>query len=248
LPETLRAYSGRGDGGFHAWYRLPYGVDLSFSGAITAGVDAKANRGFVVMPPSLHKATGKPYVWDETYPMAVAPAWLIERVKAKTTPGRSVEPVRAVASAFLANGGVEAARAMNRKLGSPCDDELLGACLLRHNVRRDGASGTLEHVVGLLENAGIDVADDPKGYRCRCPVHGGESDSSLLLSQGDRAVVAYCFGCRARIVDIAEAAGIPPKAFFGHSKEHLDAVMRDVRDCLTKTSHENAVAGASPLV
>ena len=61
LPETMTVLSGRGDGGMHRYYarpHAPHGIDLH----PRPGVDVKIN-GFMVMPPSLHPDTGKPYTW-----------------------------------------------------------------------------------------------------------------------------------------------------------------------------------------
>lgn len=76
LPPTLTCWSGRGDGGRHLWFRWrPVG-----DGARPArhpGVDVKMpGRGYVLMPPSIHPATGQPYRWEE-HPVADFPAALI---------------------------------------------------------------------------------------------------------------------------------------------------------------------------
>lgn len=40
------------------------------------------------------------------------------------------------------------------------------------------------------------------GYRCRCPVHGGDSPDALAIRDGDNGILVYCFaGCEFR--DIA---------------------------------------------
>jgi len=62
LPETLTSWSGRGDGGRHLWFKKP-AQEIS-SRQLPKGVDLKAGgRGYVIVPPSLHPATGKPYTW-----------------------------------------------------------------------------------------------------------------------------------------------------------------------------------------
>jgi len=65
LPDTLTSWSGRGDGGRHLWFHKP-AQEIS-SRQLPKGVDLKAGgRGYVIVPPSLHPATGKPYVWTGT--------------------------------------------------------------------------------------------------------------------------------------------------------------------------------------
>ncbi len=69
LPETLTARTG--GGGWHLWlaYRGP------LRGHLCEGVDLKGHRGYVVMPPSLHRS-GQRYRWATVAPTAPAPRWL----------------------------------------------------------------------------------------------------------------------------------------------------------------------------
>ena len=69
LPKTLTAWSGRGDGGRHLYFRRPAGTFTSTR--LPAGVDLKA-AGYLILPPSLHPATGRPYVWQDV-PVAQLP-------------------------------------------------------------------------------------------------------------------------------------------------------------------------------
>jgi hypothetical protein len=68
LPPTLTCVSGRGDGGFHAYYLRP-GGSLS-STRLPAGIDLKTN-GFMIVPPSIHPATGRPYRWIHRPPVGL---------------------------------------------------------------------------------------------------------------------------------------------------------------------------------
>jgi hypothetical protein len=90
LPETLMTISGRGDGGRHYFYCRPPGR-LSAK-RLGPGVDLKTSSGYVVLPPSIHPATGQPYMQIER-PVAAPPEWLIElllpeRIAPKTAPRR----------------------------------------------------------------------------------------------------------------------------------------------------------------
>lgn len=65
LPDTLTSWSGRGDGGRHLWFKKS--ARAISSRQLPKGVDLKAGgRGYVIVPPSLHPATGKPYSWTGT--------------------------------------------------------------------------------------------------------------------------------------------------------------------------------------
>lgn len=72
LPVTLIALTGRGDGGHHRYYLRPAG---KLKGRAGAGIDVKTN-GYMVMPPSIHPDTGRPYEWIDRDPVALPPTWV----------------------------------------------------------------------------------------------------------------------------------------------------------------------------
>ena len=82
LPETWTVLSG--GGGRHLYYRYPDGVDdiPSTIGEIAPNIDVKADRGYAVLPPSIHGTTGRAYTWEmslhpEDTPIADLPqAWI----------------------------------------------------------------------------------------------------------------------------------------------------------------------------
>ena len=74
LPDTLMTISGRGDGGRHLFFRRPRGK-LSFK-RLGPGIDIKTSTGYVVLAPSIHPETGRPYQRVDA-PVAAPPAWLI---------------------------------------------------------------------------------------------------------------------------------------------------------------------------
>jgi hypothetical protein len=85
LPHTVRAITGRRDGGLHYILRCP--VDLDFkNGRIGPGVDVKGDGGYGAVAPTVHPDTGHPYIWDpralpSTTPIAEAPAWLLDMLR-----------------------------------------------------------------------------------------------------------------------------------------------------------------------
>lgn len=81
--ETLTAYSGREDGGKHLLFFAPSGKLSSAklnswaqskkvgqqdpkSNRWISGIDIKTRGGYLVLPPSIHAATGKPYRWENS--------------------------------------------------------------------------------------------------------------------------------------------------------------------------------------
>jgi Bifunctional DNA primase/polymerase, N-terminal len=84
LPPTRVSISGRGDGGQHRWHLHPGGELTAM--ALGHGLDLKTHRGYVLLPPSRHPATGHPYQWDDPLqdPAALPAAW--RRLLAPTPP------------------------------------------------------------------------------------------------------------------------------------------------------------------
>jgi hypothetical protein len=77
LPKTLTAWSGRNDGGRHFYFLRPFGETTSMG--LPKGVDLK-RRGYCIIPPSIHPATGEPYRW-EYHPVATMPYALRELLR-----------------------------------------------------------------------------------------------------------------------------------------------------------------------
>jgi hypothetical protein len=76
LPLTRVSISGRGDGGRHCWFLHPGGALSAVR--LGAGLDLKTHTGYVLLPPSRHPTTGRPYQWaDPIMDPAPLPGWLV---------------------------------------------------------------------------------------------------------------------------------------------------------------------------
>ena len=62
---TLTATTGRPEGGFHLYYRLPEGASVTASD-IGRGTTVRCHTGYVVVPPSIHPS-GTRYTWDKSF-------------------------------------------------------------------------------------------------------------------------------------------------------------------------------------
>ncbi|MGH3265791.1 MAG: bifunctional DNA primase/polymerase [Trebonia sp.] len=103
LPHTLTTVSGRGDGGVHLFYRRPPGK-LSAK-RLGPGIDIKTSSGYVMLPPSTHPATGKPYVRIDR-PVVAPPHWLTALLRpepAQRTERRFTRPVRSLSGPSIAD-------------------------------------------------------------------------------------------------------------------------------------------------
>lgn len=91
MPATLRARTGRLEGGQHAYYRVPEGMKLKSSRG--GGIEVQYAGRYVIAPPSLHKS-GRRYEWVkdgdglETPIMPIEP-WLVEALGAREKEGRA---------------------------------------------------------------------------------------------------------------------------------------------------------------
>jgi hypothetical protein len=91
LPPTRTSLSGRGDGGQHRWFLHPGGTPSA--ARLGAGLDLKTHRGYVVLPPSRHPATGQPYQWAEpTLEPAPVPGWLARLLAPPAAPAVPARP------------------------------------------------------------------------------------------------------------------------------------------------------------
>jgi len=97
VDRTVTSVTGRGDGGGHRLYRRNGKKVKSVEGALGAGVDTKSEGGYILLPPSIHPDTGRPYAWapgrslDDMAPALLPPALgalcpEVDAVKAPTRP------------------------------------------------------------------------------------------------------------------------------------------------------------------
>ncbi|MCQ9386803.1 bifunctional DNA primase/polymerase [Brevibacterium moorei] len=99
LPRTLTSVSGRGDQGHHLWYRHPGGP--LYSRHLPEGVDLReGGRHYVIMPPSLHPATGRPYRWAPAPTgLATLPPAAIAKLRRPQAPPRDTARLASAAAA-----------------------------------------------------------------------------------------------------------------------------------------------------
>ena len=147
LPETLTTHSGRGTGGRHLWFLHP-GGQLS-SRRLPSGIDVKTHSGYVVAPPSLHPATGKPYRWEGDTPAHV-PAPLVELLRpVPARPARISRPPRPGVGDTHAQKAVYLARHVEQAPEGVRNDRLFWAAC---QALRDGHP---DETFDLLEGAAV---------------------------------------------------------------------------------------------
>lgn len=119
-----------GSGGAHLYYRHPGHRVLCSQGkpgqGLGPGVDVKADGGYVVLPPSIHPRTGRPYQWQHRDPVEMPPA-LVEACQPSAPPAPA--PVNGPISTRQAGG-----------ISYP--DRLLAVLLDRVHTAREGTRRT----------------------------------------------------------------------------------------------------------
>lgn len=82
LPITRQSRSSRGP---HFWFKTPIVPLQGTKSRIGPGLDVKAEKGYVVVPPSIHP-DGPAYCWVNDAPIVDAPSWLLVLARKPTPP------------------------------------------------------------------------------------------------------------------------------------------------------------------
>ena len=91
LPDTCRTSTGAGA---HYWFRHPGSSTVPTRTKLQPGLDLKADGGYVVAPPSVHRS-GSGYCWrrgPDGVTLADPPPWLLALICAPATNGRTAPP------------------------------------------------------------------------------------------------------------------------------------------------------------
>jgi Bifunctional DNA primase/polymerase, N-terminal len=150
LPPTWISSTGRG---WHLWFKYTAPIPSS-AGRIAPGIDARADNGYVVAPPSIHP-TGRAYTW--VTPLDGEPAeasgWLV--VLARRRPEPSISE-RAIAGIRRPEGkpGAYGAAALDREIA-----ELAATAPGSRNAALNCVAFRLFQLVAGGELDGRDVTD-----------------------------------------------------------------------------------------
>jgi hypothetical protein len=104
MPPTR--CSATGNDGWHLFYRHPGTPIPNSQSRVAPGIDVRGEGGYVVLPPSIHPATRRPYRWANTRPMAEMPPPLIAVTRPESAADVSSIPrVATVGRQPLRHGG-----------------------------------------------------------------------------------------------------------------------------------------------
>jgi bifunctional DNA primase/polymerase-like protein/uncharacterized protein DUF5906 len=95
-PKTLQVRTGRQEGGLHAYFSVPEGIEVESSAG--GGIEVQYTGHYVIAPPSLHKS-GKRYEWIKPEQIITPiPAWLVEALNARPRGSRAKRPKASAAN------------------------------------------------------------------------------------------------------------------------------------------------------
>jgi hypothetical protein len=162
LPDTMRAVSGRGDKGCHYYFTsavsMPHKVDIG------GGIDVLAD-GYVILPPSLHPASGQPYLWDmgpdEVAPHPL-PDWLVHLCLAGGIPKAHphvLEEGGVILQGHRTSALAQMAIRLRRVAG--CSEVMLLAALAEMNLSRCTPPKEYEKLVSIAHYVAGKYQPDP---------------------------------------------------------------------------------------
>src|SRR6185503_16505622 len=128
LPHTLMSHTG---GGGNDYFWLPPVLPVQNKAPLGEGLDVQAGGlSYLILPPSIHPDTGKPYLWDivdgpEDITPQLAPDWLevlVTQPQASTVPAKATAaPGAPIPMGMRDNTLIQLAGAM-RRVGSTVDE------------------------------------------------------------------------------------------------------------------------------
>ncbi len=183
LPRTLAQRTGSG---YHLVYAHPGVRIMSGPGKGGPGIDVKSDDAYIVVAPSIHPRTGRPYQWlgPLTDDLAPLPRYWVERLREPDRPKLPTRvPVEAVRGTRYAVGALrrQLAELLDAEEGKRNDTLNKSAFAMGQLVGAGMLDG--EGAVAVLEDAGQRIGLSPGEVRrsvasglragARCPRGGG---------------------------------------------------------------------------
>lgn len=164
-PAPQTAWCFTGSGGWHAYFTHPGGLRNSAS-KIGAGIDIRADGGYVVAPPSIHPC-GEPYTWHIRTEPAPLPEWLARMSTPKRTVRHDFTPPAGGSSAYVRAALRAEAEAVAAAASGGRNDQL---------VRSAYSLGTL---VGAGDLDLQDATDALLAAAAACGLPAGEAENTV---------------------------------------------------------------------
>jgi hypothetical protein len=166
LPVTAKHFTGRG---VHYVFTMPSGVTFNRKIAAFPGIDACADHGYIVLPPSMHEL-GVAYRIDGDEKPVSAPDWLVELITTKGEPASKKDPApRAERSRRREPDSAARGGARSRVMG------MVAAAVERITTREEGDRNnevvkSCYSIGGFLEAAGMTADDVAEQLEAACEI------------------------------------------------------------------------------
>ncbi len=172
LPATVEQFTG--GGGRHILFTFNGETIPNGANRIGAGLDTRASGGYIVVEPSCHPETKRPYAWNvDAHPdeveIADAPAWLIERAR-KEEPSSAPAPTADPFLTFgrrVTDGGAYGEAALGREAeaveaaGAGQQEHTLNAAALKIGTLVGAGALDYDNALDTLTEAGLRMANEP---------------------------------------------------------------------------------------
>ncbi|TDO67679.1 bifunctional DNA primase/polymerase-like protein [Kribbella sp. VKM Ac-2571] len=172
-----------GSGGVHLYYRHPGREIGSRPMPNRAGIDVKADGGYVVLPPSIHHRTGQPYTWGEgpgepiEMPPALIDACLPSAPAISTT--HPTGPIRTTRAGGISNPQSLLTSTLNAVRNAPEGKRRTTLYGAARGVARMVAAGAITHAdaIAALTDVGLQVEQTARDIRAA--ITGGFHDEGI---------------------------------------------------------------------
>ncbi len=181
VPRTLWVRTG--SGGVHLYYRHPGREIGSRPMPNRAGIDVKADGGYVVLPPSIHHRTHEPYRWGGglAEPGEMPPA-LIEACL-PPAPAESVTrpagPIRTAQAGGISNPQSLLTSTLNAVRNAPEGKRRTTLYGAARGVARMVAAGAISHADAIAALTDVGQQADQTARDIRAAISGGFHDEGI---------------------------------------------------------------------
>ena len=170
LPTTVEQFTG--GGGRHILFKFNGDKIRNRVNSLGIGLDVRASGGYIVVEPSCHPETKRPYAWNvDAHPdeveIADAPAWLLERVADKPKESApTVDPFLAFGQQ-VTNSGAYAEAALKREAeiieaaATGQQENTLNAAALKIGSLVGAGALEYDNALDTLTEAGLRMANEP---------------------------------------------------------------------------------------
>lgn len=163
-----------GSGGLHRYFKSTGGPGRNkvrlLTGENGAGIDIRADGGFIILPPTRHKVTGEPYQWllpPWYHSLEPAPQWIIEAIGNGSTSSQSDNSGGDVIPQGKRNATLASLAGTMRRRGM--QEQAILAALLETNARQCDPALPESEVRAIASSIGGYQPATPKERKPRAP-------------------------------------------------------------------------------